>query len=96
MKRLPGHVAGLLAGQVHDSRSHVRAVAQSASRHDGKTETYAFTEIDRSLSGGAVLDLLIISGYAIPAEDETKPNEKKPSRSSPTPRSRRTVRMRKT
>ena len=27
-------------------------------------------------TGGAVLDLLIISGYAIPAEDEIKPNRK--------------------
>lgn len=27
-----------------------------ASRHDGETETYAFTEIDRSLSAGFVLD----------------------------------------
>ena len=27
-------------------------------------------------AGGAVLDLLIISGYAIPAEDEIKPNRK--------------------
>ena len=27
-----------------------------ASQHDGKTETYAFTEIDRSLSGGVVLE----------------------------------------
>src|SRR4029077_3145555 len=26
-----------------------------ASAHDGKTETYAFTEIDRSLSGGVVV-----------------------------------------
>jgi hypothetical protein len=34
-------------------------------------------------AGGAVLDLLILSGYAIPAEDEIKPKKKKPSRSSP-------------
>ena len=27
-------------------------------------------------AGGAVLDLLIISGYAVPAEDEIKPNRK--------------------
>jgi hypothetical protein len=27
-------------------------------------------------AGGAVLDLLIISGYAVPAEDEIRPNRK--------------------
>jgi hypothetical protein len=27
-------------------------------------------------AGGAVLDLLIISGYALPADDEAKPNRK--------------------
>ena len=52
--RSPRSKAGLGVGLEHDLTQNAGLFLR-ASVHDGKTETYAFTEIDRSVSGGLVL-----------------------------------------
>lgn len=51
--RSPRSKVGFGVGVEHDLRNDVGLFAR-ASGHDGKTETFAFTEIDRSVSGGLV------------------------------------------
>ena len=51
--RAPRSKAGLGVSAEHDLSDDIGLFLR-ASAHDGKTETYAFTEIDRSLSGGLV------------------------------------------